>query len=262
VTSATGKWQISRSPFNGRVTTKLQADADRATARLRDELARDLKRLREDAGLSRAAVARTAGMDPSVVSRIEDGQIMPTLETYGRVSAALGATFRARPFPSTGPPIHDRHQVPIAELVLASIDRRRWSPTLEVAVRRPARGWVDLALHDRSAATLVASELESDIRRIEQLLRWSGDKAASLGSAKEWREWSRLGPPTISRLLVVRWTRANRDVVESARRQLREVYSADPRDALEALGGTTATWPGSALLWARVDGKRKELVAG
>ena len=58
----------------------------------------------------------------------------------------------------------------------------------------------------------------------------------------------------------VRWTRHNRAVVEAARRLLREAYPANPRDALDAISGT-ATWPGPALLWARIDRGRSELVA-
>ncbi len=51
-------------------------------------------------------------------------------------------------------------------------------------------------------------------------------------------------PDRVTRLLVVRWTRANRDAASDARRQLREAYPADPRDALDALTGTAA-WPGA-----------------
>ena len=58
----------------------------------------------------------------------------------------------------------------------------------------------------------------------------------------------------------MRWTRANRQVVEDARRLLREAYPADPRDALESLTGIAA-WPGPAQIWARIDRGRAELVA-
>ena len=185
--------------------------------------------------------------------------MLPTLETYARLAAALGADLAARLYPNTGPRVRDRHQVRMAEVVLAS-RHPRWGPSPEVAVRRPARGWVDLVLHEPAEAVLVATELESMLRRIEQLLRWSGEKAESLPSASMWGEWSRSGPPSISRLLVVRWTRANRDAASDARRLLRAAYPADPRDALDALTGTVA-WPGSALLWARIDRGRAELIA-
>ncbi len=125
----------------------------------------------------------------------------------------------------------------MAEVLIGSL-HPRWRVTPEVAVRRPVRGWIDLTLHDPSAQLLVAGELESDLRRVEQLIRWSGEKAGAIGAG--------------SRLLVVRWTRTNREIVASARRLLREAYPADPIDALESLTGTTA-WPGPAMIWARID---------
>jgi hypothetical protein len=195
----------------------------------------------------------------AVLARIEDGDVRPTLETYVRVAAALGADFAARPYPNTGPRTRDRHQVRMSELVLAS-RHPRWAAAPEVGVRRPARGWIDLVLRDPAESTLLAAELESMLRRIEQLLRRSREKADSLPSASACGDWSRLGPPSVERLLVVRWTRANRDAASDARRQLREAYPADPRDALESLTGTAA-WPGSALLWARIDRGRSELIA-
>jgi transcriptional regulator with XRE-family HTH domain len=239
--------------------TRVQADADRRAAAIRRSLADELRRLREDAGLSRAAVARAAGLHPSLVARLEDVGYRPSLETYARICAALGADLVARPYPNTGPAIRDRHQVRMAELLISTL-HRRWRVTPEVAVRRPARGWIDAVLEDGTGRTLVATELESDIRRIEQILRWSREKAHSLPSASAWLGWAQDGEPSISHLLIVRRTRANRDAAEAARRQLREAYPADPRDALDALTGPAA-WPGPAMLWANIDGPEPRLVA-
>ena len=193
--------------------------------------------------------------------KLEAGEFRPTLETYARIAAALGADLAARVYPNTGPKVRDRHQVRMAEVVIGAL-HPRWEVTPEVAVRRPARGWVDLALFDPAARLVVASELESDLRRIEQLVRWSAEKAASLGSAAAAARWRTDGlDPAVSRLLVVRWTRANREAVAAARRQLRDAYPTDPIDALESLG-SLAPWPGPAMLWARIDRGRSELVAG
>ncbi len=241
--------------------TRLQLDADRRSAAIRRALAEDLTRLREDAGITRSAVARVAGVDPSMISRVEAGTVDPTLETYARLAASLGADFTSRIYPHSGPMIRDRHQVRMAELVLASA-HVRWHPTPEVAVRHPVRGWIDLALHDPVSRALVAVELESGLRRIEQLIRWSGEKANALASSSMWQAWHEAGgSPQVSRLLVVRWTRANRDAASAARRVLADAYPADPRDALEALT-TTTTWPGSALVWARIDAGQARLVDG
>src|SRR4029079_4115460 len=125
--------------------TRLQVDADRHAATLRLRLAEDIRRLRDDAGASRAAVARLAGVDPTAIARLEDGSIRPTLETYARIAAALGADLAALVYPQTGPRIRDRHQVRMAEVVIGSL-HPRWQVTPEVAVRRPVRGWIDLAL--------------------------------------------------------------------------------------------------------------------
>jgi transcriptional regulator with XRE-family HTH domain len=225
--------------------TRLQVDADRHALGLRRRLAEDLRQMRLDAGASQHAVARMAGVDQSVVSRVESCSLDLTLETYARIAAALGADLAARVYPNTGPRIRDRHQVRMAEVLIASL-HPRWQVTPEVAVRRPVRGWIDLALEDPGAHVVVATELESDLRRIEQLIRWSAEKADAIGAG--------------SRLLVVRWTRANRAAAEAARRLLRQAYPADPRDALEAITATAA-WPGPALIWARIDRGRAELVA-
>jgi hypothetical protein len=107
------------------------------------------------------------------------------------------------------------------------------------------RGWVDLALSDSTIGLVVAAELESVLRRIEQLIRWSAAKAEAIDAA--------------SRLLVLRWTRANRQVVDESRRLLRQAYPADPRDALASLTGSAA-WPGPALIWARIARVSGELV--
>lgn len=222
---------------------------DRRVRRLLGVLGEDIRRLREDAGISRAELARASGIDASYLGDIEDGRGRPSLPICVRLAVALGADPAIRLYPNTGPTIRDRHQAAIAESMLATIGRR-WMRFAEIAVRRPARGWIDLGLHDPEEATFVASEIESDIRRLEQLLRWSEAKASSLPS---WEGWPRLGAPTtVSRLLVVRDTRTNRATAESFRRLIRAAYPADPRDALDSLLGP-APWPGPAMLWAARD---------
>ena len=197
--------------------------------------------MRAAPGESRAS----PGSSPALAVQARGRGVRPTLETYARIAAALGADLAARVYPQTGPRIRDRHQVRMAEVVISSL-HPRWQVTPEVAVRSPVRGWIDLALHDPGAQLVVAGELESELRRLEQLIRWSAQKADAIGAG--------------SRLLVVRWTRHNRAAVEAARRLLREAYPADPRDALDAITGT-ATWPGPALVWARIDRGRADLVA-
>ena len=206
----------------------------------------DVVRLREDAGISRAELARATGVDASFLGEIEAGTANPSTSTCARLALGLGADLPLRLYPTTGPTIRDRHQAAIAEITLGAL-HGRWSPYSEIAVRRPSRGWIDLGLHDSASRVFVATEIQSELRRLEQLLRWAEAKAAALPS---WEGWLRLVPePAISRLLIVRETRANRTISVEHRRLLRTAYPADGRDALDALRGTGA-WPGAAILWA------------
>ncbi|MGH2837821.1 MAG: helix-turn-helix domain-containing protein, partial [Thermoleophilaceae bacterium] len=158
----------------------------------------DVQRLRTDAGIPRTQLAHTAGIDQSYLARIEKGTADPSSETCARIALALGADFSQRLYPNTGPAIRDRHQAPITEALLA-VTHPRWHRFAEVAVRHPARGWIDLALHDPRQELLVATEIQSDLRRLEQLIRWSTAKAESLPS---WEGWTHLGQVTVSQLLV------------------------------------------------------------
>jgi transcriptional regulator with XRE-family HTH domain len=238
-----------------------------AAAHRHHDLAADIRRLRADAGLTVEQLGRAAGVDPSYLRRIEDRleppdedmprrYPRPSVLTYQRLAAALGADLATRLYPNTGPLVRDRHQAKMAEVVLAAL-HPRWAPFPEVRVRTPARGWIDLALHDRVARALVAAELESGLHHVEQLVRWSMEKAASIGS---WDGWKALGsPPEVSRLLVVRRTRAAREVAATFAQQLRLAYPAHPADAVAALTGV-APWPGPAMVWAVLDGARSHLV--
>lgn len=232
--------------------SSIKPSARRSAAQVHGRLADDLRRLCDDAGISHAQLALAAGVGPSYVSRILRGLARPSVETYAALGAALGADLAARLYPTTGPAIHDRHQAPILEGLLAQL-HPRWRPFTEVAVRRPSRAWIDVALHepreDLVVAAEIESEIESEINRLEQQIRWSSEKAASLPS---WSGWPSLGEPTVSRLLLVRWTRTTREVARTFPRQLAAAYPAHPADAVAALTGS-APWPGPALVWARLD---------
>jgi hypothetical protein len=177
------------------------------------------------------------------------GTVSPTLETYAKLAVPLGGDFAARLYPNTGPLIRDRHQGRILEALLAQA-HPRWRPTTEVGVRQPARGWIDLALHDPREGVILAVEIESEIRRIEQQVRWAKMKAESLPSSDVWpQDDGRTEAPRISQLLVVRRTRATRQTALEFATQLAAAYPAHPEDAIASLTGVTP-WPGPALIWA------------
>lgn len=227
-------------------TDSLGRGARRTADELHRRLGVDVARLRHDAGVKPAELARGSGVDPGFLCRIEQGAGHPTLETYARLAATLGADLSVRLYPNTGPTIRDRHQARILEALLAKL-HPRWHAYPEVAVRRPSRGWIDVGLHDRRSRIMVATEIQSEIRRLEQLIRWSAEKTASIAS---WDGWAQLGEaPAVSSLLIVRDTRATRAIAREFRRTIQAAYPAHPDDALEALTGVAA-WPGPTLLWA------------
>jgi transcriptional regulator with XRE-family HTH domain len=248
---------VSRRCFNAFVSSpRFETAVRRQLERFNRGLAEEVTRLREDAGLSRRAVARAAGVNDAFLGRVEEGTEHPSPETLIRLGLALGADLRAHLYPNTGPMVRDRHQARILEALLGSLDAR-WRPFTEAAVRKPGRGWIDAVLHDPRDRVAVATEIESMLRRLEQLVRWHGEKAASLPS---WDGWVRLGEePRIGQLLIVRHTRANRSTVADFRQQLRVAYPAHPDDALAALTGTS-TWPGNAMAWTVIEGARTRLV--
>jgi hypothetical protein len=101
---------------------------------------------------------------------------------------------------------------------------------------------------------LVAVEIQSELRRLEQLIRWSAAKAESLPSSALWRAVqeasAELGrPPAIDQLLIVRRTRATQTAAREFARQLAVAFPAHLENALAALTGN-APWPGSGLIWA------------
>ena len=233
------------------VNQAFERAARQASLRVRTGVGEDIVRQRTDSGLTRAELARAAGVDPSYLRRVEAGEVSPSIDTYARIAAALGSDLSVRLYPNTGSTIRDRHQARIVESLLGLI-HPRWQAFPEVAVRRPSRGWIDVGLLDSRSSVFVAVEVQSEIRRLEQLVRWSSEKAASLPS---WEGWAHLGSmPEVSQLLVVRDTRATRSVAKEFRRTIAAAYPADPEDALAALTGSTQ-WPGPAVLWAKADGE-------
>ena len=233
--------------------------AAREAARSARSFRDDVERLRADAGTSVPDLARAAGIDPSYLYRILAGKSEPSDAVRARLAVALGADLSMRLYPNTGPLVRDRHQARMTELLLAE-HHPRWRPFAEVRVLRPSRGWIDLVLHDRTATLAVASELQSELRRLEQLVRWAAEKAASLPS---WDGWADLDPsPSISRLLVVRRTRATRADAADFAGQLRLAYPAHPDDALAALSSRSAPWPGNTFVWAEVTASGARFLGG
>jgi transcriptional regulator with XRE-family HTH domain len=221
-------------------------------------LAADLRRVRLDRGLSQRAVAEAAGIDPSLLSRIEGGSREPSLQTLVALVTAMGMEPSVRFYPTDGPRIFDRTQAPILEALLRSA-HARWQVALEVAVSRPSRGVIDAVLHNPDLADVVATEIQGELRRAEQQLRWSGMKADALPSARAW-PWGIRGEPDVHRLLVLRSSEATRGIVRALPELFRTAYPVPEVDAFHALTAGTA-WPGDAIIWADVDAGRTRILS-
>ena len=177
--------------------TNLQQRADRRSRELRRAIGHDFRQSREDQGIGQRTLARAAGIDPGHLARIESGTVAASLEVLERIAACLGGEVGVRYFPSAGSPLRDRIQAPIVETLLGLL-HPTWKPFVEVVVHRPARGVIDVVLARPNEGTVVAVEVHSQIRRLEQLLRWSNLKRESLPTAELWPYLAAISPPATS----------------------------------------------------------------
>jgi transcriptional regulator with XRE-family HTH domain len=250
-------------PSTGRRTTaiprtRIDRDALRNARELRRAIGREIRQAREDLGISLSRLAEMAGTTKGYLHQIEAGERAASVEMLARISAALGGRLGVRVEPGTGPVVRDHIQAAMIQATVAEL-HQRWRRFLEVAVHRPVRGVIDLVLNDPAEGVVIAGEAQSQMHRVEQQLRWSGAKADALlvgGSevgavigqvANDASSQSR----GISRLLLLRSTRANREVVATYRDLFAATYPASHADAIAALTGTAA-WPGSAIVWLDV----------
>lgn len=216
--------------------------------------------MRLDAGLSIRRLAAEAGIDDGYLGQVERGEREPSLTVLVAIATALGGDAHVKLYPGTGPRLRDPIQARIVEVLLRAA-HPRWIRHVEVAVYRPVRGVIDVVLQDRETPTVIATEVHSELRRIEQQLRWAGEKSAALPSAEFWStDPERL--PDIHRLLVLRATRTNRELAERFAHTLAVAYPASASDAYRALTEPDVLWPGPALLWATVDGDETRLLDG
>jgi len=216
--------------------------------------------MRLDAGLSIRRLAAEAGIDDGYLGQVERGEREPSLTVLVAIATALGGDTHVRLYPGTGPRLRDPIKARIVEALLRAA-HSRWLPRVEVAVFRPARGVIDVVLQDRETPTVIAIEVHSELRRLEQQLRWANEKSAALPSAGFWSTGAER-PPDIQRLLILRSTRTNRELAERFAHTLAVAYPASAIDAYRALTEPSVTWPGSALMWATVDGDEARLLDG
>jgi transcriptional regulator with XRE-family HTH domain len=233
----------------------IEREVNHRLRRINRTVGEDIIRIRTDAGATKAKVAAAAGVDRTFLGRIESGDVNPSLETLVSVATAMGADLSIRIYAGSGPRLTDRHQARMVESVLARL-APVWHPHLEVPVWRPARGVIDGVFERLDTPLLVVSEFMSTLPRLEQQLRWSAEKAASMASAE--LVGDRPVPP-VSRLLVLRSTSATRQLAQRFELTLRTAYPGRTIDAVHSLT-LGDPWPGDTLIWVRIEGDLVELM--
>jgi transcriptional regulator with XRE-family HTH domain len=241
------------------------SELERAIADRQQAMARSVgdqyRAARLDAGLSLQALGRATGLDPAHLRRIERAERDPSLDAMVAIATALGRDVSLRLYESTGPRVRDHVQARMIEALLGILDAR-WIARLEVAVYRPVRGVIEVVLQDRETHQLVAGEGHGSLRVVEQQLRWAGEKADALPSARGWPWADVVAPPPVSRLLLLRSTAETRALVRALPNTFRRAYPARSEAARASLATATAPWPGSSILWVDVSGARTHVLHG
>ncbi len=241
--------------------TELRRSIHRRQRDVRLAVASELQRVRQDENISLRRLGDTVGIDPGHLSRVESGARAASLDALVAAAAGLGHDVSVRLFPATGPRVRDHVQARMIEAVLDAL-HPRWIARLEVAVYRPVRGVIDLVLQDRETGDLVAAEAHSALHAVERQLRWAGQKADALPSARGWPWSDRSEPPRIGRLLILRSCRALRELAATVPQTFATAYPASTAAAAKALTAGTTAWPGDAIMWVRLDGAATRLLHG
>lgn len=225
--------------------------------RLGRTLGDDIERIHIDTSATKAEVARVAGIDRTFYGRIEAGMAHPSLESLVAIATAMGAEVSIRLYAGRGPRLTDRHAARMIETTVRQL-APVWRPYLEVHVTRPVRGFIDAVFERRDQSLFVVGEFESMLPRLEQQIRWAGEKVTAIASS------DLIGPgpsPRISRLLVLRSTERTRSLSREFEATLRAAYPASTKAAVDSLR-TGSPWPGDAIAWIRIEGEMVELLDG
>ncbi len=244
----------------GVTAASVRRETDRRLRRSRLHIGEEIRRLRLDADLNLTEVAAAAGIHRSHLARTEAGIVTPSLDVLIAIGVVLGADLGVRFFAGAGPRLVDRFQAPMEECFIPTL-HQRWAVRLEVGVTTPARGVVDMVLTDRSSPAIAATEFQSTLHRVEQQIRWLGEKADGL-AARLADEGRPTPVPTVSRLLVLRSTTTTREIARRYEATLMTAYPARTVDVLAALTSGAAPWPGAGIIWMRVEAGRALLLDG
>jgi transcriptional regulator with XRE-family HTH domain len=230
--------------------TEVSRETARRIRHLGLQLGEEIRRLRLEAGVSLAQLAEVVGVHRSHLARIEADQVQASLEVLTAIGIALGADLSVRFYAGAGPRLHDRFQARMVETLLRALEPR-WASALEVPIRQPSRGVIDVVLTDRTSPVVVAAEVQSEMRRLEQQIRWGTEKADGLSQRLAGE--ANGAPVLVSRLLILRSTTTTRELARRYGATLAAAYPARTADVVRALTVPGVPWPGAGIVWMRIE---------
>jgi transcriptional regulator with XRE-family HTH domain len=236
-----------------RVRRTGRSRSGRRAREIRRSIGADIRQLRLDAGISQRRLADAAGINQGFLSQVEAARTEPSISFLAAIGDVLNADLSVRFYPSGGPALRDRHPARLVESLVEAPRIRRGEPFSRLLsfVQHAAGSTPSSCARNRSSSW--KCEAESTLHRLEQQVRRHAAKAESLPSAELWRGTTSAGTagPEASRLLLLRSTRANREIAADFRSTLATAYPARSADVYAALTGA-GPWPGSGILWATV----------
>jgi hypothetical protein len=105
----------------------------------------------------------------------------------------------------------------------------------------------------------VAAEAQSELRRLEQQVRWNAEKSDGLVRRLS-GDGTGATDRRVSRLLILRSTVTTREVARRYGTTLAAAYPARTEDVIRALCGPLAPWPGAGVVWMQVEGGKASLM--
>lgn len=227
---------LGNDPHLRRLVRREADDLFRLEARAQGDAFRE-QRLRLE--LTQADVARAVGTSRSVVSAIEHGDPAVSLKVRFRCAEVLGFRLRLPAYPDGTPRLYDQNHSRIIEHLLA-LRHPRWHASVEAPVPGPGHRSTDVRLE--CGIDIVLAEIETRLRRWEQIVRETHDKARAVAED--------VGPGRrVHALLVLPPTRHNRELVRGLAGSVAAAFPADEQAIRRALTGAEEPWPGDGLLW-------------
>jgi transcriptional regulator with XRE-family HTH domain len=220
-----------------RLQRSITLQGDRELRRTAFRFAEDFRELRLRVGVSQRAIAIAIGVDRSVITRLERGDPSVSPAVRARACAALGADFRMQLYHERAALIYDAGHARLVDRLVSMVGRG-WRTELELAL--PGRRSVD-ACHF-SPSTIVVAEVETRVRRLEQIQRELKSKQDSAIA-----QFGLERP--IHVVLALPPTHHHRALIREHPALIRTAFPARSAQIRAALADAALPFPGDGILW-------------